>query len=75
MRIKLKYNMYLSQFLFQKEKWTKLLLITGIVTTFGSSLPVGYNIGVINAPAYVNMNEFITKCNLYYIHEFCCYST
>lgn len=35
------------------NRWTYILIIAGISTTFGSSLPVGYNIGVINTPAEV----------------------
>lgn len=33
--------------------WTKLLILAGATTTIGCSLPVGYNIGVVNAPAQV----------------------
>ncbi|XP_039297071.1 solute carrier family 2, facilitated glucose transporter member 5-like [Nilaparvata lugens] len=32
---------------------TWLLVLSGMATTFGASLPVGYNIGVINAPSAV----------------------
>ncbi|GJQ85348.1 hypothetical protein Trydic_g12653 [Trypoxylus dichotomus] len=31
--------------------WTKLLILAGFATTIGLSLPVGYNIGVVNSPA------------------------
>ncbi|XP_017775957.1 PREDICTED: solute carrier family 2, facilitated glucose transporter member 1-like isoform X2 [Nicrophorus vespilloides] len=31
--------------------WTRLLILAGISTTIGSSLTVGYNIGVVNSPA------------------------
>lgn len=35
-----------------KDKgWSSLLLVIGICTTIGTSVPVGYNIGVINAPS------------------------
>ncbi|XP_025837362.1 solute carrier family 2, facilitated glucose transporter member 1 isoform X2 [Agrilus planipennis] len=40
----------------EKKGWTKLLILAGITTTFGSSLPVGYNIGVVNAPADIIKN-------------------
>ncbi|XP_045473539.1 solute carrier family 2, facilitated glucose transporter member 1-like isoform X2 [Harmonia axyridis] len=33
--------------------WTKILLLAGFSTTVGGSLAVGYNIGVVNAPAVV----------------------
>nr|XP_022918299.1 solute carrier family 2, facilitated glucose transporter member 1-like [Onthophagus taurus] len=33
--------------------WTKLLILAGFSTTIGSSLPVGYNIGVVNSPAQI----------------------
>ncbi|XP_035792662.1 solute carrier family 2, facilitated glucose transporter member 3-like isoform X2 [Anopheles albimanus] len=36
--------------------WTPRLLALGIITTFGVSIPVGFNIGVINAPS-----EFIRR--------------
>nr|XP_023019299.1 solute carrier family 2, facilitated glucose transporter member 1-like isoform X2 [Leptinotarsa decemlineata]XP_023019300.1 solute carrier family 2, facilitated glucose transporter member 1-like isoform X2 [Leptinotarsa decemlineata]XP_023019301.1 solute carrier family 2, facilitated glucose transporter member 1-like isoform X2 [Leptinotarsa decemlineata]ARI45057.1 glucose transporter 1 [Leptinotarsa decemlineata] len=39
--------------------WTKLLMLAGISTTLGLSLPVGYHIGVVNTPANI-MKEF---CN------------
>jgi len=35
----------------EKAKWTPLLITTGITTTLGASIPCGYNIGVVNAPA------------------------
>jgi hypothetical protein len=28
-------------------------VLTGVATTLGSSIPVGYNIGVMNTPAHV----------------------
>ncbi|CAD0197016.1 unnamed protein product [Chrysodeixis includens] len=36
-----------------KGGWSFYLVLAGIVTTLGSSLPVGYNIGVVNTPAEV----------------------
>ncbi|XP_037950682.1 solute carrier family 2, facilitated glucose transporter member 1-like isoform X1 [Teleopsis dalmanni] len=35
----------------QKPQWGKLLSLVGYATTFGSAVPVGYCIGVINSPA------------------------
>jgi hypothetical protein len=37
----------------QLQGWTPLLVVTGVATTVGSSIPVGYNIGVMNTPAHV----------------------
>lgn len=34
-----------------QAKWTRLLFLIAFASTFGTSVPVGYNIGVINAPA------------------------
>nr|CAD7570923.1 unnamed protein product [Timema californicum] len=39
--------------------WTPLLMLTGMATTLGCSIPVGYNIGVMNTPAQI-IREF---CN------------
>lgn len=36
-------------YLFQRVKWSGLLLMVGCVTTVGVAVPVGYNIGVINS--------------------------
>lgn len=36
-----------------KAGWSFYLVLAGVVTTLGSSLPVGYNIGVVNTPAEV----------------------
>ncbi|XP_068896897.1 solute carrier family 2, facilitated glucose transporter member 1-like isoform X3 [Tenebrio molitor] len=36
-----------------RPSWTKVLILAGVATTIGSSLPVGYNIGVVNSPAGV----------------------
>ncbi|XP_077296953.1 solute carrier family 2, facilitated glucose transporter member 3-like isoform X2 [Arctopsyche grandis] len=33
--------------------WTGILILAGVATTFGASLPVGYNIGVVNTPAEI----------------------
>lgn len=38
-----------SLYIFQRVKWSGLLLMVGIVTTLGIAVPVGYNIGVINS--------------------------
>lgn len=43
----------------QLQGWSPLLLVTGVATTIGSSIPVGYNIGVMNTPAHI-IREF---CN------------
>ncbi|CAH2073208.1 unnamed protein product, partial [Iphiclides podalirius] len=48
--------------------WSFYLVLAGVVTTVGSSLPVGYNIGVVNTPAEVIKtfcNEsFVSRYNL-----------
>lgn len=36
-----------------KAGWSFYLILAGVVTTLGSSLPVGFNIGVVNTPADV----------------------
>ncbi|XP_049867477.1 solute carrier family 2, facilitated glucose transporter member 3-like isoform X2 [Pectinophora gossypiella] len=36
-----------------KSSWSLYLVLCGVATTLGSSLPVGYNIGVVNTPAEV----------------------
>ncbi|KOB72303.1 Solute carrier family 2, facilitated glucose transporter member 3 [Operophtera brumata] len=51
-----------------KGGWSFYLLLAAVVTTLGSSLPVGYNIGVVNTPAEVNTtNELqqLTQSNEY----------
>ncbi|PZC84700.1 hypothetical protein B5X24_HaOG204248 [Helicoverpa armigera] len=49
-----------------KGGWSLYLVLAGIVTTLGSSLPVGYNIGVVNTPA-----EVIKKfCNESFISRY-----
>lgn len=54
------FNIRPTVFVFQgdpetsKSKWTKVLLLAGFATTVGLSLPVGYNIGVVNNPADVS---------------------
>ncbi|XP_026747656.1 solute carrier family 2, facilitated glucose transporter member 1-like isoform X2 [Trichoplusia ni] len=49
-----------------KGGWSFYLVLAGIVTTLGSSLPVGYNIGVVNTPA-----EVIKKfCNESFISRY-----
>ncbi|XP_049317599.1 solute carrier family 2, facilitated glucose transporter member 3 [Bactrocera dorsalis] len=35
----------------KKPQWSALLALVGFATTFGAAVPVGYCIGVINAPA------------------------
>ncbi|XP_012160833.1 solute carrier family 2, facilitated glucose transporter member 3 isoform X2 [Ceratitis capitata] len=37
----------------EKPQWSALLLLIGFAATFGSAVPVGYCIGVINAPASI----------------------
>ncbi|XP_037295618.1 solute carrier family 2, facilitated glucose transporter member 1 isoform X3 [Manduca sexta] len=52
-------HQHLTQSNEYKSRWSFYLVLAGVVTTFGSSLPVGYNIGVVNTPA-----EVITQfCN------------
>ncbi|XP_063232892.1 solute carrier family 2, facilitated glucose transporter member 1-like isoform X2 [Bacillus rossius redtenbacheri] len=53
-----------SELSFSQEKeriegWTPLLVLTGVATTVGCSVPVGYSIGVMNTPAAI-IKEF---CN------------
>ncbi|KAF4532357.1 hypothetical protein B566_EDAN003661 [Ephemera danica] len=48
-----------EEFSQNKPKWTRLLILTGVVATLGSSMPVGYNIGVMNTPQLI-IKEF---CN------------
>ncbi|KAM3961290.1 solute carrier family 2, facilitated glucose transporter member 1 isoform 1-T2 [Aphomia sociella] len=49
-----------------KGGWSFYLVLAGVVTTLGSSLPVGYNIGVVNTPA-----EVIKKfCNESFISRY-----
>nr|CAI5823075.1 unnamed protein product [Callosobruchus analis] len=43
----------------QQPGWSKLLVLAGLATALGLSLPVGYNIGVVNSPASI-IREF---CN------------
>ncbi|XP_037034948.1 solute carrier family 2, facilitated glucose transporter member 1-like isoform X2 [Bradysia coprophila] len=40
-----------NKMVLERAKWGKHLIIVSIATTFGAAVPVGYNIGVINAPA------------------------
>lgn len=44
---------------FKEVRWTWLLCLAGIATTFGASIPVGYNIGVVNTP----IDVFKAWCN------------
>ncbi|KAJ2953001.1 hypothetical protein O0L34_g7381 [Tuta absoluta] len=36
-----------------RSSWSFYLILSAVVTTLGSSLPVGYNIGVVNTPAEI----------------------
>ncbi|XP_013180702.1 PREDICTED: solute carrier family 2, facilitated glucose transporter member 3-like isoform X1 [Papilio xuthus] len=51
-----------------KAGWSFFLVLAGVVTTIGLSLPVGYNIGVVNTPAEILKtfcNEsFVSRYNL-----------
>lgn len=47
-------------------KWTWILALSGIATTIGCSVPVGYNIGVINAPQKIIQQW----CNVTLIEKF-----
>ncbi|XP_050310401.1 solute carrier family 2, facilitated glucose transporter member 1-like isoform X1 [Anthonomus grandis grandis] len=38
---------------FKQPRWTRLLVLAGVVTVLGSSTPVGYNLGVINTAGKV----------------------
>lgn len=44
---------------YKEARWTGLLCLAGIATTFGASIPVGYNIGVVNTP----IDVFKAWCN------------
>ncbi|CAG5051163.1 unnamed protein product [Parnassius apollo] len=61
-------HQHLTQTLEYKPGWSFYLVLAGVATTLGSSLPVGYNIGVVNTPAEVIKtfcNEsFISRYNL-----------
>ncbi|CAG9585097.1 unnamed protein product [Danaus chrysippus] len=51
-----------------KAGWSFYLVLAGVVTTLGSSLPVGFNIGVVNTPAEILKNfcneSFISRYDL-----------
>ncbi|XP_060800342.1 solute carrier family 2, facilitated glucose transporter member 1 [Amyelois transitella] len=49
-----------------KAGWSFYLVLAGVVTTLGSSLPVGYNIGVVNTPAGL-LKEF---CNQSFVTRY-----
>ncbi|XP_053625183.1 solute carrier family 2, facilitated glucose transporter member 1-like isoform X2 [Plodia interpunctella] len=49
-----------------KPGWSLYLVLAGVFTTLGSSLPVGYNIGVVNTPAGL-IKEF---CNQSFITRY-----
>ncbi|XP_068629467.1 solute carrier family 2, facilitated glucose transporter member 1-like isoform X2 [Battus philenor] len=61
-------HQHLTQTHEYKAGWSFFLVLAGVVTTLGSSLPVGYNIGVVNTPAEVIKtfcNEsFVSRYNL-----------
>ncbi|XP_069365819.1 solute carrier family 2, facilitated glucose transporter member 1-like isoform X2 [Maniola hyperantus] len=44
-------HQHLTQSHDYKAGWSFYLVLAGVITTFGSSLPVGFNIGVVNTPA------------------------
>lgn len=44
---------------YKEPRWTWILCLAGIATTFGASIPVGYNIGVVNTP----IDVFKAWCN------------
>ncbi|XP_047512510.1 solute carrier family 2, facilitated glucose transporter member 5-like isoform X1 [Pieris napi] len=44
-------HQHLTQTHDYKAGWSFYLVLAGVVTTLGSSLPVGFNIGVVNTPA------------------------
>nr|AON96566.1 solute carrier family 2 facilitated glucose transporter member 3 [Bicyclus anynana] len=44
-------HQHLTQTHDYKPGWSFYLVLAGVVTTLGSSLPVGFNIGVVNTPA------------------------
>lgn len=46
--------------------WSFYLILAGVITTIGSSVPVGYNIGVVNTPAEV-IKQF---CNESFISRY-----
>ncbi|XP_047527954.1 solute carrier family 2, facilitated glucose transporter member 2-like isoform X3 [Vanessa atalanta] len=49
-----------------KPGWSFYLVLAGVTTTFGSSLPVGFNIGVVNSPAEI----IKTFCNESFISRY-----
>ncbi|KAL1137775.1 hypothetical protein AAG570_009471 [Ranatra chinensis] len=51
--------------MFQKSGWTWRLVLAGVSTTVGASIPVGYNIGVVNAPS----NIIKAWCNQSFINN------
>ncbi|XP_052757468.1 solute carrier family 2, facilitated glucose transporter member 1-like isoform X2 [Galleria mellonella] len=59
-------HQHLTQSNEYKAGWSFYLVLAGVATTLGSSLPVGYNIGVVNTPA-----EVIKKfCNESFISRY-----
>ncbi|XP_050345387.1 solute carrier family 2, facilitated glucose transporter member 1-like isoform X2 [Nymphalis io] len=49
-----------------KPGWSFYLVLAGVTTTFGSSLPVGFNIGVVNSPAGI----IKTFCNESFVSRY-----
>ncbi|VVD02645.1 unnamed protein product [Leptidea sinapis] len=59
-------HQHLTQTHDYRPGWSFYLVLAGVVTTLGSSLPVGFNIGVVNTPA-----EVIKKfCNESFISRY-----
>lgn len=55
----------------EDKTWTKTLILAGFATTLGLSLPVGYNIGVVNSPADVSTRGvFETKVKRFLVLKF-----
>ncbi|XP_038215237.1 solute carrier family 2, facilitated glucose transporter member 1-like isoform X1 [Zerene cesonia] len=59
-------HQHLTQTHEYRPGWSFYLVLAGVVTTLGSSLPVGYNIGVVNTPAEV-IKQF---CNESFISRY-----
>nr|CAH7741371.1 unnamed protein product [Callosobruchus chinensis] len=47
------YPLLYKELSIEQPGWTKLLALAGLATALGLSLPVGYNIGVVNSPASI----------------------
>ncbi|CAG4912901.1 unnamed protein product [Colias eurytheme] len=59
-------HQHLTQTHDYRPGWSVYLVLAGVVTTLGSSLPVGFNIGVVNTPAEV-IKQF---CNESFISRY-----